>query len=36
MSLLSKKDINIIEGPVLPNMLRYALPIMCTNILCAI
>ena len=33
MSVFSKKDINIIDGPVLPNMLRYALPIMLTNIL---
>ena len=33
MSIFSKKDINIIEGPILPNMLRYALPIMLTNIL---
>lgn len=33
MSLFSKKDIKIIDGPVLPNMLRYALPIMLTNIL---
>lgn len=33
MALFSKKDIQIIEGPVLPNMLRYALPIMITNIL---
>ena len=32
MSVFSKKDINIIDGPVLPNMLRYALPIMLTNI----
>lgn len=33
MALFSKKEIQIIEGPVLPNMLRYALPIMITNIL---
>ena len=33
MSIFSKKDIRIIEGPILPNMLRYALPIMLTNIL---
>lgn len=33
MSIFSKKDIHIIDGPVLPNMLRYALPIMITNIL---
>ena len=33
MSLFSKKDIHIIDGPILPNMLRYALPIMLTNIL---
>ena len=33
MSVFSKKDINIIDGPVLPNMIRYALPIMLTNIL---
>lgn len=33
MSILSKKDINIIDGPILPNVLRYALPIMLTNIL---
>lgn len=33
MSIFSKKDIQIIEGPVLPNMLKYALPIMITNIL---
>ena len=33
MSVFSKKDINIIDGPVLPNMLLYALPIMLTNIL---
>ena len=33
MSLLSKKDIKILDGPILPNMFRYALPIMFTNIL---
>ncbi len=33
MSIFSKKDIQIIEGPVLPNMIKYALPIMLTNIL---
>ena len=33
MSIFSKKDINIIEGPILPNMIKYALPIMLTNIL---
>lgn len=33
MSIFSKKDINIIDGPILPNMLKYALPIMITNIL---
>ena len=33
MSVFSKKDINIIDGPVLPNIIRYALPIMLTNIL---
>ena len=33
MSIFSKKNIDIIEGPVLPNMIKYALPIMCTNIL---
>lgn len=33
MSIFSKKDIKIIEGPILPNMLKYALPIMLTNIL---
>ena len=33
MSLFSKKNINIIDGPVLPNMIRYSLPIMLTNIL---
>ena len=33
MNLFSKKDIKIIDGPVLPNMIRYALPIMLTNIL---
>lgn len=33
MSFFSKKDIRIIEGPILPNMIKYALPIMLTNIL---
>lgn len=33
MSIFSKKDIRIIDGPVLPNMIKYALPIMLTNIL---
>lgn len=33
MALFSKNNINIIDGPVLPNMIRYALPIMFTNIL---
>ena len=33
MSLFSKKDVNIIDGPVLPNMIKYAIPIMLTNIL---
>ena len=33
MSIFSKKDIRIIDGPVLPNMIRYALPIMLTNVL---
>lgn len=33
LALFSKKEIQIIDGPVLPNMLRYAFPIMCTNIL---
>ena len=33
MSLFSKKNISIIDGPVLPNMIRYSLPIMLTNIL---
>lgn len=33
MSLFNKKGIQIIDGPILPNMIRYALPIMCTNIL---
>lgn len=33
MSIFSKKDIRIIDGPILPNMFRYALPIMLTNIL---
>ena len=33
MALFSKKEINILEGPILINMIRYALPIICTNIL---
>lgn len=33
MALFSKKDIGIIDGPVLPNMIKYALPIMFTNVL---
>ena len=33
MSIFSKNDIKITEGPILPNMLKYALPIMITNIL---
>lgn len=33
MALFSKKDISIIDGPILPNMIRYALPIMLTNVL---
>lgn len=33
MRLFSNKDIGITEGPILPNMFRYALPIMCTNVL---
>ncbi len=33
MSVFSKKDIRIIDGPIFPNMIKYALPIMLTNIL---
>ena len=33
MALFSKKDVNILDGPILPNMIKYALPIMLTNIL---
>ncbi len=33
MSRFNKNSIQIIEGPVLLNMIRYALPIMCTNVL---
>ena len=33
MALFSKKEISIIDGPIFPNMMRYAFPIMCTNIL---
>lgn len=33
MALFSKKDIKIIDGPVLPNMIKYALPIMLANVL---
>ncbi len=33
MSIFSKKSIKIIEGTILPNMLKYALPIMLTNVL---
>lgn len=33
MSLFSKKNISITEGAVLPNMLKYALPIILTNVL---
>lgn len=33
MAFFSKKDISITEGPVFLNMIKYALPIMCTNIL---
>ncbi len=33
MSIFSKKDIKITEGPILPNMIKYSLPIMVTNIL---
>lgn len=33
MSIFSKKNIRITDGAVLPNMLKYALPIMLTNIL---
>ena len=33
MSIFSKKDIRIIDGPIFPNMIKYALPIMLTNIL---
>lgn len=33
MALFSKKEISIIDGPIFPNMIRYAFPIMCTNIL---
>lgn len=33
MSLFSKKDVKIIDGPILPNMIKYALPIMFTNVL---
>lgn len=33
MALFSKKDVGITEGPVLVNMIKYALPIMFTNIL---
>lgn len=31
--MFSKKSVNIIDGPILPNMIKYALPIMFTNIL---
>lgn len=33
MSLFSKKNISITEGRILPNMIKYALPIMFTNVL---
>ncbi len=33
MSIFSKKDIKITEGAILPNMIKYSLPIMLTNIL---
>ena len=33
MAVFSRKNINIIDGPILPNMFKYALPIMLTNIL---
>jgi len=33
MSVFAKKDIKIIDGAVFPNMIRYALPIMLTNVL---
>ena len=33
MALFSKKDIKIIDGPVLPNMIKYSLPIMFANVL---
>ena len=33
MTFFSKKNISIIEGPVLPNMIKYALPIMFANVL---
>ena len=33
MTFFSKKNISIIEGHVLPNMIKYALPIMFANVL---
>ena len=33
MALFSKKDVGITKGPVLVNMIKYALPIMFTNVL---
>lgn len=33
MSVFAKKDIKIIDGAVFPNMIRYALPIILTNVL---
>jgi putative MATE family efflux protein len=33
VTLLSKKNISIIEGPVLSNMIKYSLPIMFANVL---
>lgn len=33
MSLFAKKEVSILEGRVLPNMIKYSLPIMFANIL---
>lgn len=33
VSIFSKKEIKILDGPVLPNMIKYALPIMFANVL---
>lgn len=33
MSIFSRKDVQITEGKILPNMIKYSLPIMLTNIL---